>query len=155
MADLLWYARSTFGAWSAIASSGSDPGSYPGLIWTARVDNPGPGTIVWSHVWDQVSGPPNDPTVFYPDGPDPNNIEFGGDVNWPQGVSVDPFSLGGEGIGELKIFCEVDGVPVPGNLWLVWSPGSSSYADLAWGFDAPPPATAFWTDFLGSFEIVE
>lgn len=153
MAKLTWYAQDSFGATTPIPESGTEPNSYPGNLRIGRVVDPGAGAIVWSSDWDQASGPPGTPSITYPDGPNPDDV-FAGDVNWPQGVSVDPFSLGGEGVGELRLFCEVDGVPVPGYLWMAFTMNGGPYTDVSWGVAGPAPATEFWTDFRGTFEVV-
>lgn len=152
---LTWYAKGAdFLAWSAVEPSGIEDGWFPAQMIYGRVDNPGAGAVVWTHEWLPVDGTTSEPSVLYPKGPNPADISAG-DVNWPNGVQVDPFPLSGAGHGELRLYCAIDGVPVAGFLWLVFSAGPQAYSTMAWGYDSGESETpAFWTDFKNTFEVV-
>lgn len=153
---LEWYARGAdFLGWNEVEPSGSQTGWSPVETICGKVENPTAGAVVWTHEWMPVEGTESEPTFTYPKGPDPSDIG-GGDVNWPNGIQVDPFPLVGAGHGELRLHCAIDGVPVAGYLWAVFSPGEpGSYSTMAWGYeDGGPSGSAFWTDFKNTFEVV-
>ena len=149
---LRWYAHypAVSGVWEALATTGTDTSPYPADRYYGRSTVAG-SAYVWTLDWQTTNGATT-PAVVFPDGPDPADIPAG-DVNWAPGVSVEELSSG-SGYGELRLYCAVDGVPVPGYLWMAWTPNEPNYANLAWGYDAGDSTTPeFWTGFLNTFEV--
>lgn len=149
---LRWYAHhpAVTGAWEALASTGAETSPYPADRYFGRCTSAG-SSYVWTLDWRTTNGA-STPAVIFPDGPDPGDIPAG-DTDWAQGVSVEELSSG-SGYGELRLYCSVDGVPVPGYLWMAWTPNEPNYANLAWGYDVEvPTAPDFWTGFFNTFEI--
>ena len=147
-----WYAHfpAVSGNWEALASTGAETSPYPADRYYGRSTVAG-SSYVWTLDWQTTNGATT-PAVIFPDGPDPSNIPAG-DVNWAPGVSAESISSGA-GYGELRLHCAVDGVPVPGYLWMAWTPNEPNYANLAWGYDAGDSITPdFWTGFINTFEI--
>lgn len=153
---LAWYGRSSFGSWSAwntIEASGTQDGSYPGSSLAARIlDDTLTGPVVWTNYWYPAGGHSGRPTVTFPKGPAPD--DFGsGNVDWAKGVDVDGSVLAGEGFGEMALTALVDGVRIPGYLWVTWAAGPQSYATTAWGYSPgdPPPQMLRTLDNFNGF----
>ena len=149
---LRWYAHhpAVTGAWEALASTGAETSPYPADRYFGRCTSAG-SSYVWTLDWRTTNGA-STPAVIFPDGPNAGDIPAG-DADWAPGVSVEELSSG-SGYGELRLYCSVDGVPVPGYLWMAWTPNEPNYANLAWGYDVEvPTAPDFWTGFFNTFEI--
>ncbi|MNU19724.1 Calx-beta domain protein [compost metagenome] len=143
---LAWYARSQYGSWSGWNTeipAGAQEGSYPAASLAARiVDDALTGPVVWTAIWHPAGGVGAfEPSIQFPKGPDPTNV-VAGNVDWAKGVDVDGSAMAGEGFGELDLIATVNGVRIPGYLWVTWAAGPQSYATQAWGYSSGEPEPA-------------
>lgn len=139
--ELTWYAKgSDWTSYNAVPPTGSEDGWYPGNWIVGRYTGSLLGDVAWTAEWRPVdSGNSNSPTNYAPRGPNPDDLGAGA-ANWDKGVAVDPMGLFGGTLGEYRLKCTVDDVPVPGYLWLTWAAGPQTYATMAWGYSDVPEA---------------
>lgn len=139
---LAWYAQGQpWGSWAQITPYGTNAGVYPGYWFNGRIKSSPAGVITWEHEWLPVNTEAVGPVVQFPIGADPAQITT--EAAWPWGVGVDPGGMNGTIYGELRLRAYVDGVKIPGYLWLTFASGSQTYADAAWGYSATEPVAMF------------
>lgn len=92
-----------------------------------------------------------------PAGPDPETLlpKYAWGTHFA-GIAVNMASMGSTPLGELRLFATVNGVQVPGYMWLVTTGVEYAYPAIAWGVQGAdaPPAASFWTSFTNTQEFV-